>query len=351
MPGVHRWPGVLTDRRKIAAGGPADLRRPGRPLVRCASGSDRDAHLGFPLPLPRLGGGDEGVRRPSPRPRPGPSRRRPPSSSASPPASAAMALRWAKASVTKSMAALSPLSSAGALRREHDSDRVEEHRRRAGELAVGRSACEPSASVAPPTLGATILTVAPAASAAVAQRRDRLAVRAVGHEDADLAALQRVLHLADELQRRRRPRSPWVALPPAAPRAAGRAPARRRPARRAPRRRGAGGRPWPRGCARAPPWRARRPAPRRGASAPAASGSRRTGAPGCSGRRSSRRARAPSRRSRRPRMKRTRPRPPRAASRPPSPQASWARSSRGPWAAASACGRRAGGCRTGTWAR
>ena len=106
---------------------------------RALASGDR-AHPRLPAPLPRLGGGDEGAavmgadhaaRRAPRRPAAaGPGRR----------ASMAIALRWPKASRTKSIAAPSFDKRCSAVVREDHRDRIEQHRRRAGELPVGGQA-------------------------------------------------------------------------------------------------------------------------------------------------------------------------------------------------------------------
>ena len=63
---------------------------------------------------------------------------------------------------------------------------------------------EPSASLAPPTFGATIFTDAPASVAAFPDPLDCRAVGAVRHQDTDGAPHERLLCFTDDPERRRR---------------------------------------------------------------------------------------------------------------------------------------------------
>ena len=179
---------VFTCQRSL----PPRLGRPRPADCRRRDGSGKHAHPRLPVPLPGLGGGDEGAVVVGARTTPASGTTPAFCSSGWPPSSTAIALRWPKASRTKSIAApsfdqaVAPASDRTSATASNSTD---------GVPASWPSAASglPSASVTPPIFGATILTLAPAprrrpcCSAATSG-----AVRAVGDQDADRAALQRV---------------------------------------------------------------------------------------------------------------------------------------------------------------
>jgi len=145
---------------------------------------------------------------------------------------------------------------------EDDGDGVEQHGRRPRQLSSAAS-IEPSASCAPPTLGRSFFTLAPASVAAFLIFLMAAPSGAVRNQGADRTPGQRGFHLADNLQCRRR--CPLLHRRCRHRRTGYRVQtqARSDPLGQILFDMEAGGQPWLRGCADVRPWKARIRAPRR----------------------------------------------------------------------------------------
>ena len=84
--------------------------------------------------------------------------------------------------------------------RQHQGHRIEHHRRRARQLTVRRQALA-VAQLRAADLRRDDLDLRALGFRRLAQRGDRSGIRAIVDQDAHAAALQRGLHLADDLQR------------------------------------------------------------------------------------------------------------------------------------------------------